>query len=130
MTHQETLTKAIEKAIAGGWLGGGYEPEIVINNDDYDGYSVHIMVFELPSNRGLQSHIFASEEEIIFNQEFAKSLWGERVVDNKCVCGHSGQHNLTLSTPHAQIVVNSGWRYHLQQMVIANDPINYLGDNI
>jgi hypothetical protein len=49
--------------------------------------------------------------EVIFNHSFAKALWGE-------------------STQQAYGPDFDGWEYHLQQMVIAPDPIKYLGDHL
>lgn len=49
----------------------------------------------------------------IFNHDFAKALWGE--VPNT---GYLKAANLI------------PWKYHLQQMVIDDDPIAYLGDNL
>jgi len=55
-------------------------------------------------------------ERIIFSHDFAKALWGEEEL----------QHvNQAFSK-----VVKDGWRRHLQQMVIAEDPIKYLGENL
>lgn len=41
--------------------------------------------------------------DIIYNHDFAKALWGEKPL---------------------------GWRYHLQMMVVADDPIEYLGEHL
>ena len=55
---------------------------------------------------------------LIFNHDFAKGLWGEE-----------GQ-TLTGLRCSAQDGVIPYWQYHLQQMVIADDPIQYLGENL
>jgi phosphatidylserine/phosphatidylglycerophosphate/cardiolipin synthase-like enzyme len=59
--------------------------------------------------------------ELIFNHDFAKALWGEH-TDTLTV-----QNN---SLNVKQVIDMNGWRYHLQQMVIADDPIKYLGKNL
>lgn len=46
---------------------------------------------------------------VIFNHDFAKALRGEK----KIIVG-----------------MIEPWKYHLQQMVIADDPIKYLGENL
>jgi hypothetical protein len=49
---------------------------------------------------------------VIFDHGFAKALWGTVWVDR---------------------IRNDGiadWQYHLQRMVIANDPIEYLGEHV
>lgn len=66
-------------------------------------------------------------------QELAKALWGERQTEF-----YLQDYNLT----HSENIVRAGggpdeewyehpiWMWHLQQMVIADDPIEYLGKNI
>lgn len=49
----------------------------------------------------------------LFSHDFAKALWGEE----------------SLYSPFSGTIKNN-WQYHLQQMVIADDLIKYLGDNI
>ena len=51
---------------------------------------------------------------LLFSHAFAKALWGE----DKTYPG--GQEKSELLS----------WQYHLQQMVISEDPIKYLGENI
>lgn len=58
---------------------------------------------------------------IIFNHDFAKALWGEQ-TDTMTV-----QNN---SINVRQIIDMNGWRYHLQQMVVAKDRIKYLGEHL
>lgn len=57
---------------------------------------------------------------VIFNHDFAKALWGHvnmvRYGEDKY--------------PYADDQLIPAWQYHLQQMVIADDPIKYLGSNI
>lgn len=45
---------------------------------------------------------------IIFNHDFAKALWG-------------GEIQVVPADPYTRV----NWKYHLQQMVIADDPIDY-----
>jgi hypothetical protein len=52
---------------------------------------------------------------IIFSHDFAKALWGEDRYE--------------VGTDHNQIKVH-GWKWHLKNMVVAEDPINYLGENM
>lgn len=59
--------------------------------------------------------------ETIFDKNFAKALWGEQ-TDTLIV-----QNN---SLNVQQVIDMNGWRYHLQRMVVAEDPIKYLGENI
>lgn len=68
----------------------------------------------------------------IFNRDFAKALWGDYdgpfTPQNSCkVCGES--HGIYVEE-QIDSVISAPWKYHLQQMVIAEDSIKYLGENI
>lgn len=104
MTRQEVLEKAIQKAIDGGWAADseGYTPD---NLAKY-------MLSDSLNNSGY------ALETIIFNHDFAKALWG----DSKPTATRTD--NTILLDYHY------GWDHHLQQMVIAEDPIKYLEDNL
>ena len=101
MTNIEILEKAIQKAIKNGWLGSNIYP------------------FNLPIHSGIgtaKNRLFfgdcAEVTMLLFNHDFAKALWGEEELMNMPT-----QPKYT-------------WQYHLQQMVIAEDPIKYIGDNL
>jgi len=136
MSDQQILEKSIQKAIDGGWNGGGRETEVTFDYDVYDGYRVHIMTYQ---GSNLQSFIYTADEEIIFNHDFAKALWGEKeyepakYVRNReyFTMPATGDeiHEVNLDRIEYDLEPG-GWQYHLQQMVIAEDPIKYLGENI
>ena len=52
-------------------------------------------------------------EQYIFNHDFAKALWGEEIPN-----------------PERYDIEQTAWSYHLQQMVIAEDAIKYLGEHL
>lgn len=54
-------------------------------------------------------HYEFEPEHVIFNHDFAKALWGLAIDD---------------------ATRKNNWRYHLQNMIIAEDPIKYLKENI
>jgi len=58
--------------------------------------------------------------ELIFNHDFAKALWGGGVYANF----YAGKHGDTIDFK------GLNWQGHLINMVIADDPIKYLGENI
>ncbi len=62
--------------------------------------------------------------EIIYDHDFAKALWGSDEQDRQPV-GFGGDED-----DYSCNIFISDWQYHLQQMVISEDPITYLGDNI
>lgn len=60
-------------------------------------------------------------EPIIFNHDFAKALWGEEIIE-EFPFASEGSYKYS----ERQVA----WKKHLQQMVVADDPIKYLGENI
>lgn len=123
MTRQEILEKAIRKAVEQGWLPyfAGFDKHMsakairyIIHEDSSDVrfevvtkgrvYGVSGYTMEIPS--------------IIFNHDFAKALWGEEPwgdIDSS-PSELSGDYDV--------------WQARLMGMVIADDPIAYLGENI
>jgi hypothetical protein len=113
MTDAEVLEACIRKAIEGGFdmrkaIGRRYKN---------DSFQLHIE----------PRHIKWSEYEdgasliywLIFNHDFAKALW-VKTTKHRCIC----------QTPECHCgSKQEEWQYHLQQMVIAEDPIAYLKDH-
>ncbi|WP_439946479.1 hypothetical protein [Streptomyces sp. BBFR109] len=102
MNQQQILERAMQKANDGGWSPAG-----------------------LPMNLADTLHWLRnwSTRDIIFNHDFAKALWGE-TTDYTVV-------NMPYpDTPPRAYLYQNGYKYHLQQMVIADDPIKYLSENV
>lgn len=105
MTNQQILTKAIQKAIDGGFkwipqiLNQGNRVYIAFNGEQFDVVSV------------------------IFSHDFAKALWGD---DNY------GNTNVDAGAMHIikRVKYTPAWEVHLMLMVISDDPIKYLGENL
>lgn len=103
MTQQQKLEKLIQKAIDGGY-------------DKILGESA----------LGLLPEVFASDEHtrshfirgLVLDPEFAKALWRGRVF--------SKYPGMEIGYEREQ----QAWQYHLQQMVIADDPINYMYEQV
>ena len=107
--NQQILEKAIQKAIDGGWE------------------------FDWVGKKIIRSHSLDKGDEFfdvtasyfLFNHDFAKALWPPKLIKVRStnsvptMDGELVQENTMLET----------WEYHLQQMVIAEDPVKYLGDN-
>jgi|SRR6185312_359473 len=130
MTHPQILEKAIQKAIDGGWrydLGNGwasfgdhdFRAPVVNNDGDIEQYDGDGHWITLP------------KESFIFNHEFAKALWGDNVYYTTYQNTWGGR--TTKDDPNAIKGHANGlpkWQYRLQQMVIADDPVAYLGEHI
>jgi hypothetical protein len=57
-------------------------------------------------------------QRFIFNHEFAKALWGEEIVHVQPDLSIPGVYESPL------------WKQRLMDMVVAEDPIKYLGENL
>lgn len=116
MSNQEILEKAIEKAEKNGWAKN-YKIKMTWLNDD--------------GTRRITAKITIDDWDtyapIIFNHDFAKALWGEElhqeifIVPKELNKRFAGTKDLDIKPT---------WMYHLQQMVIAEDPVQYLGENL
>lgn len=134
MNNQQILETAIQKAIEHGWKDCTEKPSYVkVTNyryeDDFaNGLRLITYMVSFPSGLGFTEK--ASTSEIIFDHDFAKALW----ATGQCVCGkeHYKGEVIVLNPGQTPIVHGrpQDWRYHLQQMVIAEDPIKYLGENL
>lgn len=116
MTPSEIVEKAITKAIAAGWITISDKWQIRGNGVYFTGDAVDIRL---------------SFADIIFNHDFAKALWGEKILEElEEPWEIRGQQHLWRGGPEYFEFSGTLWQYHLQQLVIAADPIKYLGENI
>lgn len=65
--------------------------------------------------------------ELLFSHDFAKALWGEE-LDSCIACGRS--HSYLGDCDAGCGNCTPTWEFELQQMVIAEDPIKYLGEHL
>lgn len=115
MTNQEILTKAIQKAIDNGYSMGSLAWEI-------RGNAVYFI--------GNVTEIREDFATFIFNHDFAKALW-HLYID--CDCSHEGCNCGCYACTGWERTSNGEvyeWQHHLQQMVLADDPIKYLGEHL
>lgn len=121
MNNQEILTKAIEKARENGWQPIGWRSDMPVYVRQWqDNGMVEIGIYLQGHNNEIQWD--RELEGIIFNHDFAKALWGHAhhyKCDYEPLPTGSGDWAGMTDTI-------SVWEFHLQQMVIADDPIKYL----
>lgn len=112
MSRKEILEKSVQKAINDGWDSFDTTEYWKV----YTAYGDRLMVEFRPAHDAMG--MFYGYKDVIFDHDFAKALWGgiELMQD--------GLNGEALAQPQHL------WQYHLQQMVIADDPIQYLADNI
>ena len=58
----------------------------------------------------------------IFSHNFAKAFWGDKYVCHECMKPLSEKHKGSGGHKYTTIA----WKGHLQQMVLENNPIDYL----
>lgn len=110
MTNEQILTKAIEKAITGGWK---------IEDFRYGGeMSVESVYYWFDDDHG-----DLSVNDVIWRHDFAKALWGEELIE-------WWEGKMRKINPEDEVIGSKAWQWHLRQMVIADDPIKYLGENL
>jgi hypothetical protein len=134
-SNQEILTKAIQKAIDDGWDMFGFRI------DEYIPPWYIVQGGQMPTPKVVEKwvpkdsllicdyadHYFVWEH-VLFNHDFAKALFKD---DGWCLrCDKN-----MASSEHKDWCPDSYdiapiWQYHLQQMVIAEDPIKYLGEHL
>ena len=128
MTNPQTLTKAIEIPIKNGWNFMDYskaKDKIKAFHRDYS-----VEDDGLRAKQGyecLECYAPAyTVEEIIFNHDFAKALFGEEV--EYCDACHRKHCGSFLDCDCGVGDNQESWAHHLQQMVISENPIAYLAN--
>lgn len=111
MNRQDILREATRKAIKNGWKGS----PIIDNVKHYQ---------KLATSKIQVDTIYGeSWYELVLlylpPHDFAKALWGKNPMWSN---DPMGAYN---DSPKEE-----NWQHHLQQMVVAEDPIKYLGENI
>lgn len=110
MTDEQIFKKAIEKANENGWRYPHpmYTPSLIKKYLEYPCY-------------------------LLFNHDFAKAFWGEKDYwyETKCTCSGSwnvglDQHIQVHSDGCARPEAERGFKFHLQQMVLEEEPLKYL----
>lgn len=96
MTNEQILKKAIEKAVKGGFVNG--------------------KVWLLHNCELMPKIRYDEHFKIIFSHDFAKAFWGEQWVSANGV-------EIDQFTPEP---ILRHWQYHLQQMVLREEPLKYL----
>lgn len=110
MTNSDKLQKLIERAIENGW-------------QDNNWTTIRWLPEDYPKNIAEAAFGMHRVNELIFNHDFAKVLWSEEPHYI-----HGGYfHEKDWHKDNVPMPINySHWQYHLQQMVIADDPIDYI----
>lgn len=104
MTDVEILREAIEKAKSLGWLIDGLR----IKKYGVEEYLKTYFICDLANKVSGELYTHKSLYDIIFSHLFAKAFWKEEDED---------EYN---------IEYGHDWKYHLQEMVLEENPLQYL----
>jgi hypothetical protein len=118
LSDQEFLTRVIERAINCGWefpLGEDFLPINIIE-------STRGMTYSLYNYGAFEDWEEVSVELVIYNHEFAKALWGIKKIE----VDNPPDIHVEEAPKFGCWYLGPAWKWHLQQMVIAEDPIQYL----
>ena len=104
MTSEQILKKAIKEAVKNGWEFGNYFlEELFGKGGEWEMYDL-----EETLKAGYGKTIW-----FIFSHDFAKAFWGETEYE-------------TTPLSENRYLKKLGWKEHLQQMVLEEEPILYL----
>lgn len=123
--HGEVLAKAITKAITKGWNRRGMDSYEIVPLDDFSVHGVRLFT-------GSELEINLSVFDLIFSHDFARALWGEKLLCAECGRPMSVEpmfctnEKCIMHQDQESAVSKTAWVYHLQKMVIKEDPIAYL----
>ena len=132
-SKKDILTKGIKQAIENGWKYKGFNiikskilPNKVILIDFDESWFVPADEYNEEKIEPYNTRAF-SINDLIYDHDFAKALWGEKedYLDVEVINPEIGGHYDTQEQPPL-----AAYKKHLAQMVIADDPIKYLGEHI
>lgn len=104
LTDKQALEKAIRIAIKNGW--------------DVEFEDVLQVMSKRESLYGLR---YVAHSGWLFNHEFCKALWGEE---------HAVVIDVHRPVTNGVVMSLKEYQFHMQQMVIADNPLAYLKDNL
>lgn len=114
MTEQDVLKKAINIA-----LKNGMEHTVVDEGTFYQTYAR----IKLRTGEAYHPTGFSPKDcyGLIFNHQFAKAFWSSNKYEEQMA-----HISVPMDENKNGIVMSQKWAFHLQQMVLYNNPINYL----
>lgn len=122
MNNKDILEKTLQRAIDRGWTD---TRQFEVSED------ARSVTLSMPVNgNGLLRPFVFDTKVIIYDHAFAKAIWGEETEalyaeDVSKVWGNGDW----LLDGDAIVYALPAWKFHLQCMVIADDPVAYLGEH-
>jgi hypothetical protein len=109
------ISSVFNKAIANGWYPSYDEPEIIIHYP----LTVHTMYLPAYTKEEIRkaASLYLHQPVMFLNKEFARCVWGSEM-----------KKFLAITDPEITYTQRN-FEHHLQQMVLADDIIDYLEKN-
>lgn len=126
MENKEILTKAIERAVNNGWDGGNFaDGRSNINTLPNRIFTNALVRLEGDWYWGEYEEVFEENyiPSLIFSHDFAKAFWGSGVFEH--MQGNVDFYKIIVEEKYLTVPME-GWQYHLQQMVLEEEPLKYL----
>ena len=111
MKQEQKLKLILEKAVKNGW-----DDSVLFDHEDFNydfdclAGQVFIWAFNKEKAFGESSDHFVEPTLIFFRHDFCKAFWGDKKI------GHNFVNNRDILL----------WQSHLQEMVLEEEPIDYL----
>ena len=113
---ERIVQKAIRKALQQGWF-----PDFV-ELDSQSLFSVGRTAIYYRDKEGLRVQFFnGSFNDILFNQDFAKALWGEETVCRNCGTRYVRNMKTCCLPGNKYKFVVPAWHYHLYQILFLSE---------
>lgn len=133
MTDTEKLTKVIEKAVKGGWLGFIPKKTKRLTLTDMDIKAKLLITYNMPGNSRVESYERYLANGFIFSHDFAKAYYGDErhhgpfdPITANCVDCGAVRMSYYDKYGDRKFRTEYCWEHNLQQQVISEDPIGYL----
>lgn len=121
MRDEIILQKAIEKAEKNGWEESRQLKNFIDLYDDFFGAALKHKFIELEDGSNVNI------EAIIFDHDFAKAFWGKDELCGNCGgFAYINDDGWYCGGDCEAFVRQQAWQYHLQQLVLEEEPLQYL----
>lgn len=129
--EEKILQRAIDRSVGRGWNKRGFD-EVSLITGSYENEMIQGIQLSYKGEEELAKYL--SIFDLIYSHDFAKSLWGDKIVCSNC--GKSFDLGQVVCTAEACVLKDHDmgelplWAYNLQRMVLTEDPVLYMAKHI
>jgi hypothetical protein len=117
MTDKEVLQKALKIAVKNGFRWNTMMPKVIRVSPNLE------LLIDLEG----KTQVSIGSSDLIFSHDFAKAFWGESEDKIKTTHNKNIYDGNRVEIHCKDIYI---WQHHLQQMVLCDNPIDYLRKHI